>query len=95
MISLFCCLNEKYQRYKLSKLLKKLDKPINIDVTSLRSKYTKSPRKEKTNNKIIINLSLTCTYDPDTHQLQVLPQEMMMEPLQQEHPEQHLIYPIL
>ncbi len=64
MISLFCYINERYEKYKLAKLLKKLENPINIDSTSLRSKFTRS--KEK---KITINLSIT--YDIETHQSQV------------------------
>lgn len=93
MISLFCYLNEKYQHYKLSKLLKKLDKPINIDLTSLRSKYLKSIEKkdksdlkiDQNNHKIIIILSIT--YDPDTHLLQVSHLELM-EQQQEERQDQ-------
>ncbi len=64
MISLFCCLHEKYEKYKLSRLLKKLDKPMSIDLTSLRSKFS-TPKQIKA----VINLSII--YDSETRQLQV------------------------
>lgn len=77
MISLLCYLNERYQRYRLNRLdrlEKKLEEPISIDLTSLRSKFTvKSSEKKDTRHsndtKIIINLSIT--YDTETHQSQV------------------------
>lgn len=79
MISLFCFLNERYQRYRLNRLdrlEKKIEEPISIDLTSLRSKFARSPEKKET--KIIINLSIT--YDTETHQSQVSELKVVQPP---------------
>lgn len=82
MISLSCFLKEKYQKYRLAKLLKKLDKPISIDLTSLRSKYGQNTTiKNKEINEHIEKLKFTIQisfiYDPSNHQLQVSHLELM------------------